>query len=211
LKRLRTDYIDLYQLHNPTREKIAKGEFFTVLEALKKEGKILHYGMSIHSEEEGEALVSDGRSETIQVIVNMINQFAAAKLLPACEAKKIGVIAREPLACGILTGKYHGESVFHRMDHRNRWPRESLARDLEKVKKISEAFDTRKVSLKQAAIEFALSFPAVSVVIPGMKTAEHVRDHLRALEAPKLTAAELQAIRACYEQEEMFQASGFRN
>lgn len=211
LKRLQTDYIDLFQLHNPSAEDIRKGELFKVLESLKKEGKILHYGTSIHTLEEGQAAVEQGGSDSVQIILNMIDQRPAGGLLQSAKQKNIGVIAREPLACGLLSGKYGLESQFHRNDHRNRWSREKYLKDLEKIKKISTAFDTKRTLLKKAALEFVLSFDEVSTVIPGMKTAEHVEDHIKAVLAPTLLPDEIAGIRSFYGKEELFQIGFFRN
>lgn len=211
LKRLKTDYIDLYQFHNPTPELIEEGKIYDVLDELKKEGKILHYGTSIHTMRDGTACVKNGKSEALQVIFNLINQRVVKELFPKTDEAKIGIIAREPLACGVLSGKYTKESVFHKMDHRNRWKREKYEQDLEKAARISEAFDSKRTPLKQAAVEYVLSCDSVSVVIPGMKTVQHITDHLKAVEAPRLTAQEIADIRDLYHQEKLFQAGFYQN
>ncbi|MGH7811588.1 MAG: aldo/keto reductase, partial [Candidatus Binatia bacterium] len=105
LERLQTDYIDLYQLHNPSVEVIEKGEVWSVLERAKQAGKIRHYGVSINTMEEGVAAVKDGRSETIQVEYNLLAQEPAETIFPLALNANIGIIARIPLRRGILTGK----------------------------------------------------------------------------------------------------------
>jgi aryl-alcohol dehydrogenase-like predicted oxidoreductase len=105
LTRLQTDYIDLYQLHNPTVDVIEKGEVWAVLERAKRAGKIRHYGVSINSMEEGIAAVKDGRAETIQVEYNLLAQEPAEKMFPLAQQANVGIIARVPLRRGILTGK----------------------------------------------------------------------------------------------------------
>jgi len=211
LKRLKTDYIDLYQLHNPTPEKIKDGKMYDVLEELKREGKILHFGTSIHTKADGEAVLKNGKSETIQVIFNLIDERPVDELLLQTDKSKIGIIAREPLACGLLTGKYTKDSVFHKVDHRNRWSREKYECDLEKIKRISSMFDSKKTPLKKASLEYVLSFESVSVVIPGMKTIEHVKDHLRVVEDPTLSQKEIQAIRNLYQSDKIFQEGFYKN
>ncbi len=211
LKRLKTDHIDLYQLHNPKRDEIEKGEVYKVLDELKKEGKILHYGTSIHRIDEGISANQNGKSDTLQVIFNLIDQRPVPELFPLCEKNKIGILAREPLACGLLTGKYTADSKFHKVDHRNRWMRDKYLKDLDKVKRIQDAFDTKKVSLKQAALEYVLSFSAVSTVIPGMKTAQHVEDHLKAVEDPRLSSEEISKIQDIYESDEIFKEGFYHN
>ncbi len=211
LKRLKTDYLDLYQLHNPKLDQIKDGKIFDTLKSLKKEGKILHYGTSIHTMEEGKAVVQNGKSESIQVVFNLIEQRPVDELFPLADQQKIGIIAREPLACGLLTGKYTQESKFHKMDHRNGWSHDKLERDFEKVDQICNAFNSKRGLLKQAAIEFVLSFESVSVVIPGVKTVQQVKDHLNAVENPVLTEKEILEIRELYKQEAIFQTGHYRN
>ena len=210
LKRLKTDYIDLYQLHNPKLEMIEEGTVFKVLQELQKAGKIRFWGVSIYLAKEGQAVIREGSSQTIQAIYNMIDQRIKHELAPLCEEHEMGLIAREPLYCGLLTGKYTAESQFRKDDHRNRWMRDKYLTDLKKIDRLKSAF-SNKVSLKQAAIEFVLSEKAVSTVIPGMKTVAHVQDHLRAVRDPKLTSEEISQIQKLYEEDELFQTGFYRN
>lgn len=211
LKRLRTDYIDLYQLHNPKLETIEEGTVFKVLNQLKKEGKIRHYGVSIHLAREGAAVIQNGKSETIQAIYNLIDQRIKYELMPLCEEHEIGLIAREPLYCGLLTGKYTAESRFTKDDHRNRWQKDKLEADFKKIDQVKAIIDTHKIPLKKAAIEFVLYEKSVSVVIPGMKTVDHVKEHLRAVDEPQLISREINRIHQLYQQNELFQSGFYRN
>ena len=211
LKRLKTDYLDLYQLHNPTLEQIETGKIFDVLDQLKKEGKTRYYGVSIHLSREGAAAVRGGRPDAIQAIYNLLDQRVKSELMPLAAEHEIGLIAREPLYCGLLTGKYNAESEFAKNDHRKRWAREKYLADLKKIERMKSAFDECKVPLKQAAIEFVLAESAVSVVIPGMKTPAHVSDHLRTVDSPKLSPEEIRRIQTLYQEEELFQMGFFRN
>ena len=234
LKRLKTDYIDLYQLHNPKLEMIEEGTVFKVLQELQKAGKIRFWGVSIYLAKEGQAVIREGSSQTIQAIYNMIDQRIKHELAPLCEEHEMGLIAREPLYCGLLTGKYTAESQFRKDDHRNRWMRDKYLTDLKKIERLKDAlYGTGSgrdrfllkgskqnlsrngtgtvLSLKQAAIEFVLSEKAVSTVIPGMKTVAHVQDHLRAVRDPKLTSEEISQIQKLYEEDELFQTGFYRN
>src|SRR5215510_12661031 len=105
LKRLQTDRIDLYQLHNPTVDIIERGEVWEVLARAKKEGKIRYYGVSINTIDEGVAAVKNGRSDTVQLEYNLLAQEPAEKIFPLAQAAKVGIIARIPLRRGVLTGK----------------------------------------------------------------------------------------------------------
>ncbi|OGW89348.1 MAG: hypothetical protein A3A73_01115 [Omnitrophica bacterium RIFCSPLOWO2_01_FULL_50_24] len=205
LKRLQMDYIDLYQLHNPTLAAIREGTVFKVLRQLKKEGKIRFWGVSIHSSEEGMAVIREGSSDTLQAVYHLIDQRHRSELMPACQKENVGLIVREPLHCGMLTGKYNAQSQFVKTDHRSGWGEDQLELDFRKIDLIRTAFDEKKVSLKQAAIEFVLGEQAVSSVIPGMKTVAHVEDHLSAVRSPKLKADEINRIKSIFDQEKIFQ------
>lgn len=211
LKRLQTDRIDLYQLHNPTLEMIERGEIFQVLDELKSAGKIRFYGVSIYVPPEALAVIRSGKPDTLQLIFNLIDQRQAAEVFPEAEAKGIGIIVREPLACGLLSGKYTAESKFPKNDHRNRWVRERMAGDLKKLERFKSLLPLNRVSLVPAALEFILSFEAVSVVIPGAKTKAQVLEHVRASEDPKLRIQEISLLRQAYEQDEIFQTGFQRN
>src|SRR5881409_143349 len=106
LRRLRTDYIDLLQLHNPALSLIADPETYQVLEDVKREGKIRFYGVSVHPPEEGVAAVDVARPDTVQIVYNIVRREAEQTFLPAARAANVGVIAREPLANGLLAARY---------------------------------------------------------------------------------------------------------
>src|SRR5207244_1625769 len=106
LGRLRTDYIDVLQLHNPALGLTANPETYGVLEDLKEEGKIRSYGVSVHTPEEGLAAVEVTRPDTIQIVYNVVRREAEDRFLPAARAANIGISARDPLPNGLLAGKY---------------------------------------------------------------------------------------------------------
>jgi len=211
LKRLQSDFIDLYQLHNPKLEDVEAGEIFRVLDELKAEGKVRFYGVSVHTPSEALAVIRSGKADTIQLIFNLINQCSSEEVFPEAQGKNIGIIAREPLACGLLTGKYTAESKFPKNDHRNRWLRERMANDLKKLDRFKELLPAAKVSLVRAALEFVLSFEAVSVVIPGAKTEAQVLENLKSSEEPVLRTQEISVLRSVYQREEIFQKDFYHN
>ncbi|MGN6730758.1 MAG: aldo/keto reductase [Candidatus Binatia bacterium] len=196
LRRLQTDYIDLYQLHNPTVEVIERGAVWEVLERAKKAGKIRHYGVSINSMEEGIAAVKDGRAETIQVEYNLLAQQPAQAFFPAAQEANIGVIARVPLKRGILTGKLKqsDEQRFEGEDVRARsFKGEAFAHELAKAEQLKFLAHGAVQSLGQAAIAFCIAHPAVSVVIPGARNAEQMRENASAADV-EIPAADLEKI-----------------
>ncbi|HEX9143191.1 MAG TPA: aldo/keto reductase, partial [Candidatus Binatia bacterium] len=186
LKRLQTDYVDLYQLHNPTVEVIERGEVWDVLERRKKEGKIRHYGVSINTMEEGVAAVKDGRSETIQVEYNLLAQEPAEAFFPLAQTANIGIIARIPLKRGILTGKLTAadEQRFTGEDVRARsFKGEAFRKQLAKAEQLRFLVHGPVQTLTQAAIAFCVAHPAVSVTIPGARNAAQMRENAAGADA----------------------------
>jgi aryl-alcohol dehydrogenase-like predicted oxidoreductase len=180
LERLQTDYIDLYQLHNPSVEVIEKGKVWDVLERAKQAGKIRHYGVSINTMEEGVAAVKDGRSETIQVEYNLLAQEPAEKIFPLALNANIGIIARIPLRRGILTGKLTAEDEqrFQGEDVRARsFKGEPFRQELAKAEMLRFLVHGNVKSFAQAALAFCIAHPAVSITIPGARNAEQMREN----------------------------------
>jgi aryl-alcohol dehydrogenase-like predicted oxidoreductase len=180
LERLQTDYIDLYQLHNPSVEVIEKGEVWDVLERAKQAGKIRHYGVSINTMEEGVAAVKDGRSETIQVEYNLLAQEPAEKIFPLALNANIGIIARIPLRRGILTGKLTAEDEqrFQGEDVRARsFKGEPFRQELAKAEMLRFLVHGNVKCFAQAALAFCIAHPAVSITIPGARNAEQMREN----------------------------------
>jgi aryl-alcohol dehydrogenase-like predicted oxidoreductase len=180
LKRLQTDYIDLYQLHNPTVDVIEKGDVWEVLERRKKEGKIRHYGVSINTMEEGVAAVREGRSATIQVEYSLLVQEPAEAFFPSAQAANIGIIARVPLKRGILTGKMIAadETRFQGEDVRARsFKGEAFRKELAKAEQLRFLVHGPVQSMVQAAIAFCIAHPAVTLTIPGARNAAQMREN----------------------------------
>src|SRR5882724_209237 len=185
LKRLQTDRIDLYQLHNPTLDVIERGEVWEILEKAKKEGKIRYYGVSINSIDEGIAAVKDGRSDTIQLEYNLLAQEPAEKVLPLAQEANVGIIARIPLRRGVLTGKMTlaDEQRFQGEDVRARsFKGEAFAKELAKADRLRFLVHGPVKSLGQAAIAFCVAHPAVSVTIPGARNESQMRENAAAAE-----------------------------
>ncbi len=201
LRRLKTDYVDLYQLHNPDLKTIQEGSIFKTLEEFKREGKARFVGISIHEVDEAKAVIEDGRADTIQLVYNMVEQDVRPEILPLAKEKRVGVIAREPLACGFLTGKYTQESRFGEGDHRRRWNPEELKEELEKVHKVSFIAKRRKLPLAQVALKFVLSREEVSVVIPGAKTPAQVEENVKAAEDEPLKQEDLTELYNIFDRE----------
>jgi aryl-alcohol dehydrogenase-like predicted oxidoreductase len=196
LQRLQTDYIDLYQLHNPTVDVIRQGAVWDVLERAKQAGKIRHYGLSINTMEEGIAAAEDGRSETIQVEYSLLAQEPAEKIFPLAQKANVGIIARIPLKRGILTGKLSqaDEARFQGEDVRARsFKGEPFAKDLAKADQLRFLVHGPVKSLGQAALAFCIAHPAVAITIPGARNAEQMRENAAGVDV-EIPAGDLQKV-----------------
>ena len=178
LKRLRTDYIDLLQLHNPPLNLISEMATYQVLEELKREGEIRFYGVSVHPPEEGLAAVNATMPDTVQIVYNLARREAEDQFFPAARAANVGVIAREPLANGFLAGKYAPDSVWPKGDIRARMPRPYVAQLVALGQRVHELAEKSGMAAAQLALKFVLDNTAVSVVIVGMKTVSQVEENL---------------------------------
>lgn len=204
LKRLETETIDLYQLHNPPLELIESGAAVDVLAKLKEQGKIRFIGISIHKESEAMAAMKDSRVDTLQLVFNLLDQRMAVNVFPQAKEKRVGLIVREPLANGLLTDKYKPGHKFDRVDHRNRWMPEKLELDLKKVEKFKAIIATQRLSLTRAALEYALDFEEIGTLIPGAKTKAQIKENVMASAAPQLRIEESYHLREIYQREAIF-------
>lgn len=194
LKRLNTDYLDLYQLHNPPLHLIQDGTIFEVFFKLKKEGHIRAIGLSIFEPTEGVEAIRNDSIDCIQVVYNIFNRQAAKELLPLARDNNIGIIAREPLNNGILTGKFSGFEDFEEGDIRSRWSRKYFEHLVNFTQGLKNVVKTEDRSISQTAIQFVLAQSAVSTVIPGMKTGDQVEENFRSINLKQMTEEELKVI-----------------
>ncbi len=178
LERLRTDHIDLLQLHNPSPQQISAMETYGVLEDMKREGLIRAYGVSVHSPEEGLAAIQATMPDVVQVVYNLARRQAEDRFLPAARAANVGVIVREPLANGFLAGRYTTESKWEKGDIRARMPGPYVAQMVALAEQIKAEAAKTGATAAQLALKFPLDNPAVSTVIVGMKTAAQVEENL---------------------------------
>jgi len=203
LRRLGTDYIDIYQAHNPRMWAVRSDELFVTLEELKAEGKIRCYGAALGPangwEPEGIVLVRDRDIATLQVIYNMLEQDPGRSLIAAAEERGAGVLVRVPHSSGLLEGKYTAETTFPPNDHRSHRPREWLTDGLRKLEHLTFLTEGTGRTIGQAAIQFVLSSPAVASVLPNIYDAEQLNEFVAAAESPPLTADELTDIANLYE------------
>jgi aryl-alcohol dehydrogenase-like predicted oxidoreductase len=209
LTRLRTDYVDVYQLHNPPQKLAKDAGVWETLAELRAEGKIKFFGVSARTANDARAYLraADGDGEpsrqfgdTLQVAYNLLDQEAAAKgVFVEAYRQDWGVISRVPLASGMLTGKYDAGHYWPPTDFRAAWSRDRLAEMVRRVEALRFLVKPPVESMTQAALAFALSQEAVSTVITGAKTAAQVEENASASEVTPLAADELRRAQELWE------------
>ena len=208
LKRMRLEKLDMILLHCPPTPVFARDDIFAELERQKEAGNIAGYGVSIEKVEEGVMAMEYGIS-AMEVIFNMFRLKPLDRLFPLAAEKNVAVIARVPLASGLLTGRYGKDTVFGPKDHRT-FNRDGASFDkgetfsgvpyelgLQAVQALKNVFGTD--DLAPIAIRWVLMHPQVSVVIPGASRAEQVLSNVRAADLPPLTQEQMDAVTAVYD------------
>ena len=184
LKRLRTDYIDLYQVHNPTLGELRREEIQEAMARLQEIGKIRYWGVSISTVDEGVEIINHGWGNALQVLYNVLNQEPAAQLLPLAKQKGYGIIARVPLASGLLTGKFRPDSTFAVDDVRQNFlTAKRLEEASARVDEMRSIIGGAAKSLTEAALQFVLADDTVSTTIPGARNARQVEMNVGAAES----------------------------
>jgi aryl-alcohol dehydrogenase-like predicted oxidoreductase len=181
LKRLRTDYIDLYQLHNPALDDLRREEIQEAMEMLQDAGKIRFWGVSVTTPDEGIEIINRGWGHALQVLYNALNQAPASELFPLAKQKGYGVIARVPLASGLLTGKFRQDAVFPKDDVRQNFlTPKRLDEAILRVDEVRAIVGGAAKSLSEAALQFVLANDAISTTIPGARSVRQIESNVAA-------------------------------
>lgn len=209
LRRLETDRIDLYQLHNPRVEALQREDLFAVLERLRAQGKIRHYGatlgpaIDLRQVEEGRHCVRERRMTT-QIIYNLLEQQIGEPLIPLARQYGVGLMARVPHASGLLEGRYSRETTFDASDHRffrvntDARKRAWLEDGLKKLERLRFLTAGTGRTLAQAAIRFILADPCFACVLPNIYADEQLEEFAAAADVPDLTPEEHVRVQALY-------------
>jgi len=198
LKNYGTDYLDVQQLHawaDPYNEQL---EWYEALTKLREQGKVRYFGVSANdwNPYNTARLVESGRCNTVQVIYNVFEQRPDEKLLPAAKANDVGIIVRVPFEEGLLTGKYRPGHEFDEGDWRAKWMTpERLAEAEPRIEALEKELDDTCADLPTLALKFVLASDAVSAVIPGMRSAAHVKANCAASDLPPLSDEKLSRLR----------------
>ena len=175
LKRLRTDYVDLYQLHNPTVADLRRDDIHEAMDRLQEVGKIRFWGVSVTTPEEGIEIVNNGWGHALQVLYNVLNQAPANELFPLAKEKGYGVIARVPLASGLLSGKFRLDTTFPADDVRQNFlTPKRLEEVIPRVDEAKSIIGGAARSLAEGALRFVLANDAVSTTIPGARNVRQI-------------------------------------
>lgn len=182
LKRLKTDYLDIFQLHEPPTAVLESEEVVAALEKLKAQGKIRYYGAACRTVQDAVIALKNPGFSSVQVEINLLNQAAVTELLPLVKQRNIGIIARQPFASG---------QIFKALQS----DQETSTEQIEIQNKLKPFLATHPdTALTQLALQFVLQFEEVSVMIAGMSSRKHLEQNLAALASPLLTQAELAAL-----------------
>ncbi|MDQ0876953.1 aryl-alcohol dehydrogenase-like predicted oxidoreductase [Paenibacillus sp. V4I3] len=210
LKRLKRERIDLYQIHCPPLSILKVGHVFEVLDKLKTEGKIRHYGVSVETVEEGLFSIGIPGVKALQVIYNLFRQKPAEELFPQAKAAGVGILVRLPLASGLLTGKFTETSTFAADDHRSfnadgaqfnvgeTFAGLPFNKGVELARDLAWIAESRG-NMARASMRWILDNSNITCVIPGFKNERQVEDNLGTVQVPSFTPEELERIQSFYQ------------
>ncbi|KRT77397.1 MAG: putative oxidoreductase [Armatimonadetes bacterium CSP1-3] len=210
LRALRTETIDLLQLHCPPTEVYSRPEVFGMLDDLAAQGKIRYYGVSVEKVAEALKAIEYPHVQSVQIIFNIFRQKPEEEFFPAARRRRVGILARVPLASGLLTGKMAPATAFAPDDHRNfnrhgeAFDRGETFAGVDFEEGLAAVEEVRPLvpvgaSMAQLALRWILMFDAVSSTIPGAKNPAQVEDNVRAADVPALPDAAMARIREIYD------------
>ncbi len=206
LRRLNTDYIDLYQLHSPEVTYLREHpEVFDCLNELCTSGKVRNIGLSARSPKDALELLNLYPFASIQVNFNLIDHRGLDDgLFCIAQRENIGIIARTPLCFGYLTGKLSGKKDFKGQDHRANWPEDQLSRWANAPGLFDGLLKKKSYTSSELALSFCLSPEAVSTTVPGMMQLIEVEQNVSCSNLPRLSEEEITEIRSIYRNNTFF-------
>jgi aryl-alcohol dehydrogenase-like predicted oxidoreductase len=210
LQNLQTESLDLLQLHCPPSEVYDRPEVFAILDDLVQQGKIRYYGVSVEKVEEALKSLQYPNVQSVQIIFNMFRLKPTEEFFAAAREHQVGIIARVPLASGLLTGKLRPDSQFSPDDHRN-FNRHGESFDqgetfsgvdyesgLQAVEEL-RALVPSGFTLAQFALRWILMFPEVTTVIAGAKNPRQAEENTHAITMPPLSDKTMRSIQELYD------------
>ncbi len=210
LKNLKTDSLDLLQLHCPPTEVYYRPEVFGVLDDLMKQGKLRNYGVSVEKVEEALKAIEYPNVKTVQIIFNIFRQRPAELFFEQAKKRRVGILARVPLASGLLTGKMKLRTKFEATDHR-KYNRHGEAFDrgetfsgvdyrtgLDAVEQLKRLVP-HSMTLTQFALRWILMFDAVTCAIPGAKNPAQAEENFSAADLPAFSNSTMSKVKRIYD------------
>jgi aryl-alcohol dehydrogenase-like predicted oxidoreductase len=210
LSNLGIDSIDLLQLHCPPTEVYSNPEVYKALDELQRKGKIRYYGVSVEKVSEALKAIEYPDVQSVQIIFNMLRLKPVTEFFPTAKKRNVGILARVPLASGLLTGKITAQTQFPKEDHRN-YNRNGEAFDkgetfsgvdldqglnaVSELKKLTPP----ELTMAQFALRWILMFDAITCAIPGAKTPQQVNDNVKAATAPALNSQTMDGVQSIYD------------
>jgi len=210
LKNLETEALDLVQLHCPPTDVYYQPEVFGIMDDLVSAGKVRHYGVSVEKVEEALKAIEYPNVKTVQIIFNMFRLRPSELFFEQAKKKKIGILARVPLASGMLTGKMKPDTAFDKEDHRafNRqgeaFDRGETFSGVDYDLALTAVDDLKAIcpsgmSMVQFALRWILMFDAVTCAIPGAKRPAQVEENFSASDLPPLSEGVMEQVKAIYD------------
>ena len=210
LQNLQTETLDLLQLHSPPSEVYHMPEVFAILDDLARQGKIRFYGVSVERVDEALKAMTYPNVQSVQIIFNMFRFKPSEQFFAAAREHRVGILARVPLASGLLTGKFNSQTQFAANDHRM-YNRHGEAFDqgetfsgvdyetgLQAVEALRPLVPPG-ATMAQLALRWILMFPEVTSTIPGAKSPEQAENNVKAAELPPLSDETMQRVCEVYD------------
>jgi aryl-alcohol dehydrogenase-like predicted oxidoreductase len=210
LQNLHMETLDLLQLHSPPTEVYDMPEVFGILDDLVQQGKVRFYGVSVERVDEALKAITYPNVQSVQIIFNMFRLKPAEQFFAAAHERQVGILARVPLASGMLTGKFTRSTQFDPKDHRN-FNRHGEAFDqgetfsgvdyeigLQAVEEL-RALVPEGATMPQFALRWILMFPEVSSAIAGAKNPQQIKDNVQTTALPPLSNETMQRVREIYD------------
>lgn len=210
LRNLETEALDLLQLHCPPSEVYDMPEVFGALDDLVRQGKLRYYGVSVERVDEALKALEYPNVQSVQIIFNMFRFKPSEQFFAAARGRQVGILARVPLASGLLTGKMRRDSRFSENDHRN-YNRHGESFDqgetfsgvdfetgLQAVEELRPLVPPG-ASMAQFALRWILMFPEVTAAIPGARNPRQAEDNVRAANLPPLSNETMRRVREVYD------------
>ena len=210
MKNLQVDCLDLLQLHCPPTAVYYRPEVFSALDHLQSRGKIRNYGVSVEKVSEALKSIEYPNVQSVQIIFNMFRLRPTEEFFPRAKKQRVGIIARVPLASGLLTGKMTSSTTFPADDHRNynlhgeAFDRGETFSGVDLDKGLAAVEELKRIvpngmDLTQMALRWIVMFDAVTCSIPGAKQVHQVEDNMKAGSLPPLEGATVSRIHAVYD------------